>query len=71
VATNKYFHFPADPELHEAVKKAADAAGMSMSSWLHTTVRQVLADKRSTATLLEELGAKADRILELLEDEPS
>lgn len=63
-----YFHFPADPELHEAMRKAADQDGISMSAWLHSTVRQALDDRKATPRLLEEISAKQDRILELLRD---
>lgn len=63
-----YFHFPADPEVHEAMRQAAEQDGISMSAWLHNTVRQALADREATPRLLEEISAKQDRILELLKD---
>lgn len=60
-----YFHFPADPELREAVKAAAATANMSMSAWLHTIVRKALDDEKQMVPLLEEIWQMTQRLLEL------
>lgn len=67
MTTTKYFHFPAESELRDAVQEAANEAGVSMSRWLHDTIREALAEKQRN-NRLDEILAKQDRILELLQD---
>lgn len=63
----KYFHFPADQKIHEAVKAAAAAQRMSMAGWLHKVVREALEDEEQVIEMLMALDAKLDRIIESLE----
>jgi len=69
VATTKYFHFPADDELREAVEAAAKQDRVSMSRWIQDVLRKALDDRNRVGPLLAEVSAKTDRILELLENE--
>lgn len=64
---SKYFHFPAEPELHRLVKQRAGRAHMSMAAWLHALVENEVADEEKLIELLGGLEDKIDRILTLLE----
>lgn len=66
-SSKPYFHFPADPDLHEAMRAAAEAEGISMSRWLHNTVRTRLEDEEQASALLERIAVNTERILKLLE----